>query len=255
MAEIFSNSIDGAWMKAAEIALAAPRHEISPLTVTIERKSGDEDWDDEDARRKINELLDRANRQPVEHVASTIFVRSWWNKSRPREEYYRRYKKNLRKLRSFQQNANGIYLERLINYPGELGKEGLNQLERIIEIFNAGIRRRSAFQATPYFPIADLKPTPYLHFPCLQQVAFIPTHPRQLTVMGFYPVHYLFQRAYGNYLGLVHLGEFMADGMSLRLSRLICIAGVATLEGDTAKLVRPFLRRMKFNQSSVLTKK
>jgi hypothetical protein len=237
--EIFSRTVDHAWMQAVEMALSAPGHELSPLTVTIERQSENDDWDHAEGRRSVNLLLDRAGRQPVEHVASTIFVNSWWNKSRPRSEYYNRYKKNLPKLRSFRQNANGIYLERLINYPGELGKEGLNQLERIIEMFNAGTRRRSAFQATPYFPFTDLKATPYLHFPCLQQVAFIPTPARQLTVMGFYPVHYLFQRAYGNYLGLAHLGEFMAHGMSLRLVRVICIAGVATLEDQTAALVRP----------------
>jgi ribosome modulation factor len=237
--EIFSNSVDGAWKQAVQMALNAPSHEICPLTVTIQRESEDEDWDDAEARQAVNKLLDEASRQPVEHVASTIFMKSWWNKNRPRDEYYRRYKKNLPKLRSFRQNANGIYLERLINYPGELGKEGLNQLERIIQMFNAGTRRRSAFQATPYNPSTDLKATPYLHFPCLQQVAFIPTRAKELTVLGFYPVHYLFQRAYGNYLGLVHLGEFMAQGMSLRLSRVICIAGVATLEEKTSDRVRP----------------
>jgi hypothetical protein len=237
--EIFANRIDGAWMQAVAMALGAPGHEISPLTVTIQHQSDGEEWDDAEARLKVNRLLESADRQPVEHVASTIFVNSWWNKTRPREEYYKRYKKNLTKLRSFKQNVNGIYLERLINYPGELGKEGLNQLERIIQMFNAGTRRRSAFQATPYYPLTDLKATPYLHFPCLQQVAFIPTRGEQLTVLGFYPLHYLFQRAYGNYLGLVHLGEFMAHGMSLRLSRVMCIAGVATLEDKTSDLIRP----------------
>lgn len=236
-------------MQAVEMALGAPGHEISPLTVTIQRHSDTDEWDNTDARLKVNQLLERADRQPVEHVASTIFVNSWWNKARPRDEYYKRYKKNLAKLRSFKQNANGIYLERLINYPGELGKEGLNQLERIIQMFNDGTRRRSAFQATPYYPLTDLKATPYLHFPCLQQIAFIPTRSQQLTVLGFYPIHYLFQRAYGNYLGLVHLGEFMAHGMSLRLSRVICIAGVATLEEKTSELVRPLFPQGEMSRS------
>lgn len=239
MPEILSKSINAAWMKAVEMALGARGHEISPLTVTIERESNGDEWDDAKARLEVNRLLEQAAREPVEHVASTIFMNSWWNKDRPREEYYKRYKKNLPKLRSFKQNANGIYLERLVNYPGELGKEGLNQLEQIIQMFNGGTRRRSAFQATPYYPFTDLKSTPYLHFPCLQQVAFIPTQGQHLTVLGFYPVHYLFQRAYGNYLGLAHLGEFMAHGMSLRLSRVICIAGVAKLEDRTSEHVRP----------------
>jgi len=43
-------------------------------------------------------------------------------------------------------------------------------------------------------------------------------------------MQYLFERAYGNYLGLKRLGEFMAHEMSLRLERVICIAAVGKLD-------------------------
>ena len=44
-----------------------------------------------------------------------------------------------------------------------------------------------------------------------------------LAVTGFYPTQYMFERAYGNYLGLCRLGNFMAHEMELRLSQVVCI--------------------------------
>jgi hypothetical protein len=43
-------------------------------------------------------------------------------------------------------------------------------------------------------------------------------------------MQYLFERAYGNYLGLVRLGRFMAHEMGLQLERVVCMAAVAKLE-------------------------
>jgi hypothetical protein len=243
VAEVIARSVGEAWVKAVRLAMGSKNtNEVCPLITTIEKDKANAEWDDELLRRKVNTLLRRARRQPVEHVASTIFVKSLWRAGMPKEEYFSRYLKIVPKLRRFRQNRKGVYLERLIDYPGDKSGNGLNQLEKIIDFYNSGTRRRSAFQATPYVPEKDLTGQPYLHFPCLQQVAFIPSSNADLTVLAFYPVHYLFQRAYGNYLGLVHLGEFMADSMGLALRRVICMAGVAKLEDQTAALVSRFLR-------------
>jgi len=40
-------------------------------------------------------------------------------------------------------------------------------------------------------------------------------------------MQYLFERAYGNYLGLCRLGRFMAEQMGLSLVKMTCIAVVA----------------------------
>lgn len=40
------------------------------------------------------------------------------------------------------------------------------------------------------------------------------------------PTQYLFEKAYGNYLGLYELGRFMAHELSLELAQLNCIASV-----------------------------
>jgi hypothetical protein len=87
-----------------------------------------------------------------------------------------------------------------------------------------------------YNPFIDASHSPRLGFPCLQQIAFIPDTNRRLTVLGFYPIHYIFERAYGNYLGLAHLGRFMAKEMGLHLDRVICTAGVAQFEVPNKKV-------------------
>ena len=64
-------------------------------------------------------------------------------------------------------------------------------------------------------------------FPCLQQVVF---HTKGsngsdgLEVVAFYANQLLFEKAYGNYLGLYRLGKFMAGEMGLRLTGVTCIA-------------------------------
>ena len=73
----------------------------------------------------------------------------------------------------------------------------------------------------------------------MQQVAFIPEGTNGLRISALYPMHYLWARAYGNYLGLINLGRFMAFEMGLKLTSLTCIALVAKV--DKPKLVTPFL--------------
>jgi hypothetical protein len=60
-----------------------------------------------------------------------------------------------------------------------------------------------------------------------------------LLISALYPMHYLWARAYGNYLGLMNLGRFVAFEMGLELTALTCIALVAKV--DEPDLAAPFL--------------
>ena len=48
---------------------------------------------------------------------------------------------------------------------------------------------------------------------------------------AFYATQYIFDKAYGNYLGLAQLGAFMAREMGLHFARLNVTVGVAKLDG------------------------
>lgn len=75
----------------------------------------------------------------------------------------------------------------------------------------------------------------------MQQIAFVPnSKTASLHVVAFYPHQYLFQRAYGNYLGLIQLGRFVAHEMHLTLTAMTCVSTIADLE-VSAKKIAPIL--------------
>jgi hypothetical protein len=129
----------------------------------------------------------------------------------------------------------GLYFERLIAF-GHGPQDG-NQLEHIIDAYAGGLRRTSAFQATICDPARDSTRQPRLGFPCLQQIAL---HPEgtSLSITGFYGTQYVFERAYGNFLGLCWLGRFLACEMGLTLKQMTCIAAYAPFSGGTRERAR-----------------
>jgi hypothetical protein len=87
-------------------------------------------------------------------------------------------------------------------------------------------------QASIFDPGRDHVRNAQLGFPCLQQVHFVPEN-GGLAVHAFYATQQLFDKAYGNWLGLCHLGQFMACEMGLRLVRLNCYVGTEKLQRVT----------------------
>lgn len=230
MAEIMEKTLAGAWRQAIAAAVESDGSEVIPLTVTISLGQPDSERD-QDFEARLDSMLLRERKQEVETVARTIFPMGLWNPAQPRQQLFERYQRILPKLHKYHQNRRGLYFERLISIPNHNGARPFNQLEHVISAYLAGVHRRTTLQATPFVPQRDLNRAPRSGFPCLQQVSFLPNSKEgSLTILGFYPVHHLFERAYGNYLGLIWLGRFMAHEMGLRLSRMTCVAGVGKLE-------------------------
>jgi hypothetical protein len=240
MPEIDSNSISDVWSKAVVLATNRPGHEVMDLNVTVtglDRGGPDENAD---MRSLLDDMLSTAGMASVETVANTIFPNSFWNPRKPKEELFTRYMKAFPKIRRHPANRRGTYFERMINYPTE-NAEKFNQLKQVFETYLAGNHRRSALQASVIVPWRDLNNARQQGFPCMQQVAFIPTTAtKTLKIVGFYPHQYLFQRAYGNYLGLIRLGRFAAHEMHLTLSAMTCVSTIADLE-VSAQAIAPVL--------------
>ncbi|MFG3594491.1 hypothetical protein ACFXS9_20745 [Bradyrhizobium sp. RDI18] len=87
-------------------------------------------------------------------------------------------------------------------------------------------------QATTFDPGRDHVASAQLGFPCLQQVSFEPTS-AGLVTNAFYATQQIFDKAYGNYLGLAQLGAFMAHEMGMPLARVNVMVGIAKLERIT----------------------
>jgi hypothetical protein len=80
----------------------------------------------------------------------------------------------------------------------------------------------------------------------LQTVSFVPTDVG-LVLNGTYAMQYLVQKAYGNFLGLSHLGAFVASAMNIPLAQVNIFAGVEKLE-FSKKTIWPLLK--KFEQTA-----
>ena len=128
------------------------------------------------------------------------------------------------------------YFNRLINF-GEVDNP-INQLEFIINTWSRKNHRHSALQAAIFDPKIDHSHQRQLGFPCLQHVVFHydgVNGCNGLSIIGFYANQLLFEKAYGNYLGLFRLGKFMASEMKLKLVRVICISTNAKLSDFRSK--------------------
>lgn len=242
---ISEKNLSIAWAKAFLKTIDAGINEISPLLIEVSELSGNRISETLSIRDTLDSELERvkklscnknadvkkksgASLMSVHATANTIFPLSLWKKKRERALLFKRYKKIFCKLQKEDKlNKYGTYFERLINFCPKNQQNGFNQLEKIIEIYQSGNRRRSALQATLLDPSKDLTAQRQRGFPCLQQVAFIPIENEELMIVGFYPKELIFERAYGNYLGLCRLGLFMAHEMGLRLSKMQCLIGVA----------------------------
>ena len=219
-----TTSLTSAWVGA--FLSTYDNGDTSPLVVTITGFTGMPP-ENLQVRARMDELLmTGSGTWRSQTTASTIFPASMWQPGVARDALYSRYLKVYdRRLQKIRQNSRGTYFQRLISY----GPNKSNQLERVIDAWNRGIKRRSAFVTSVFDPETDQKPVPFLGFPCMHQVCFAPQENNGFAVTGFYAKQDIFDRGYGNYLGLARLGLFMADAFGRELTRVTCVASVAGL--------------------------
>jgi hypothetical protein len=232
---IIDNNLSRAWSRLLLTVLDGAGTEVSPMVMSV--TGFDENGavpEDQPLRQALDQLLLRKGRLTVEDVAFTIFPQRLWKMSRgDRTRLFALYRATFPRWQAMNRKANGrgLYFERMVMY-GRGPNDG-NQLEWILSQYNsrAGVRR-SMLQATTFDPGRDHVASAQLGFPCLQQVSFEPTA-AGLVVNAFYATQQIFDKAYGNYLGLAQLGSFMAKEMKVPLVRLNVMVGVAKLERIT----------------------
>ncbi len=207
--------------------------ELTPKIITVKDFNNQDADEDLELRRLLDRHLKNFKHHSCETVAGTIFPVSLWNPALPNnaQSLFERYDKIWPRVqKGNHENRFGVYFQRMTAYePEDSSGEPINQLQRIIDTYNIGTHRRSNLQAAIFDPRRDHSKSRIRGFPCLQQVAFAKVGDDGLAVTAFYPMQYIFDRAYGNYLGLCRLGKFMAAQMGLRMVQMTCFAGVAQL--------------------------
>lgn len=229
---IEESNLSRAWARAFLAIMGRGVQGIVPLNVTVKGLDGGQGAEEPLIRQALEGELAVCGRPSCHTVSNTIFPTSMWSSEADRKELFGRYKKSIPKLKEASlANKYGLYFERFVSF-GSGPKEG-NQLEHVISIYEGGNHRRSALQVAVFDPERDHSNQRRRGFPCLHQVAFTPLSRGKLAITAFYATQDLFEKAYGNYVGLLDLGRFMAHEMGLELSQINCVASVARL-GDRA---------------------
>ncbi len=229
---IKEENLSHAWAKAFLKLLSPGVSEIQPLIIIIDGFEGSLPMEDSNIREAVDVSLKRTGMATCHTVANTIFPKSLWNPHIDREVLYKRYLNILERLRKCPKNKYGLYFERLINIGPENSK--VNQIEHIINTYLGGNHRRSALLASVINPHEDHTNQRRRGFPCLQQVNLSPFGNEGLSITGIYTTQHIYERGYGNYLGLCRLGHFVAHEIRLELKQMICFTSNAKL-GDISK--------------------
>lgn len=225
-------NISTAWIRVLKYIIDNPGKEICPLVLSIT------DFEEnQDIRKKLDNSLNSKNLATIQTVSETIFPKSLYLYCKQdREVLYNEYSKNLVRIKKIDpSNKNGTYFGRLIEFDGVDRK--INQLEIIISSLqeDSKVKRRSKLQASIFNPEIDHTNAMYQGFPCLQHVTFYKTKSNGLVLTSFYAIQHLYRRAYGNWLGLINLGEFVAKEANLKFERFNCHIGVEQLDRLTKK--------------------
>ena len=239
-----------AWGRALLFVLEQSSHNLVPLVISIRDITDNVPQETASIRKALDGNLKLHDKCSCDVTAFTIFPqRLWAQRTFPdRQAFYAMYLECvLPRLKARDhKNSHGTYFERMISYRGSKKKdddylpEAKNQLEHIIAIWhrdkaNGRRPRHSALQIACFDPVKDHTGGALLGFPCLQQVSFSYDEEGNLAVNAYYPTQYIFDRAYGNYLGLSHLGRFMACEIGLKLTRINCFIGQPSLGNDISK--------------------
>ncbi|WP_164743578.1 hypothetical protein [Microbacterium sulfonylureivorans] len=246
---VWGSDIGDAWLNAYEQLL--PRGEVHNLTVNIASPLEE----DLGVRRVIERKLldfetaggkDHRNPQSMDTVASTIFPVALY---RPGPGAAERLFRNVARAESLRAHSRrkgwGTYIGRLTNYPSPAGAR-VNQLELAIDRLSARDKAWSDLYelpigapGEPYAPDsagvslgthADMAyDARTIGNPCLAHISLTRLN-GVVHMVALYRRHHYVARAYGNFLGLGRLLNFLAAESGLEPGELTVVTGHALAE-------------------------
>jgi hypothetical protein len=254
-----STNLSHAWAMALLQVAKGPLNNPPPLVVSITGFDKENlPLEDVRVRQALDTELIARNRNSVEVSSLVVFpYKAWDRRGRPSCEEFSQWclEKYVPRLKALNKkdNSRGLYFERMMRFPYRDSQGRLhshNQLKYVIDWWRehrgtSGSRpRRSGLQMSCFDPREDHNRLPRLAFPCLQQVglSYDPRDKDSLILNAFYPTQFLLDRAYGNYLGLCHLGAFLSHQIGVKLIRMNCFVGCAQLgNGVKKEQIKPLL--------------
>ena len=159
-------------------------------------------------------------------VAATIFPkRTYHILNRDRQKLYKKY----HRIHKVVKGTWGSYFQQMIGWKDSGGKV-INQIEEIINMMND---RDRTYKTSYMIQISN----PIRHFgwprglPCLQKVFVQLDGPsRKMSLLSVYRNHDFGEKAYGNYMGLGHLLEFLAYETGFEIGEVTCVSSHAFID-------------------------
>lgn len=240
---ICESNLSLAWGRLLLAVMHARNSSLNSALLSIQWPDGDLPPEDPNIRTALDNSLKQNGKRSCSETASTIFpYNAWLRKGRPScrdfcawylSKYLPRHKARVKIVGG---KISETYFERMIAFGASHQQGGtpagrfVEQLNHICRIWhrdaaNGRRPRRSALQIACFDPAKDHTGSALSGFPCLQQVSFSYGDASVLAINAYYPTQYVFDRAYGNYLGLCQLGQFMAHELKQKLVRLNCFIG------------------------------
>lgn len=238
---IESTSLSLAWARAFLHTFDVASRNLKPIVLAVEGVAGQLPSEEPEIRQGVDSALSALNMNSVRVSGITIFPYDMWvRRGRPNCVAFSDFcvDRFLPRMKARDpRNRYGTYFERMMRYTGIRNNSlhPVNQLDFVIGLLKRARRTRySALQIGCFDPAKDHTGQSVRGFPCLQQVSVALDDDGKLLLNAYYPTQYIFDRGYGNYLGLCHLGQFLAHEVGTEFTRLTCFVGQPAL-GDVNK--------------------
>ncbi len=248
--------VSTAWRRACHQLIALPEAKGYHTLVRI----ADPCREDPEVRAALERLRLAKAKQPMEAVVNTVFPVALAATSKDHDHLVQRYTALYPRLRAAERrNVYGTYFGRLVCYPNGTGTpvdqlgaliarlrkiSSSSQWKAVYEIGTAyvtdGNETPDSMEAIdgdsgnepPDLPVRiPAGDTQVLDFPCLSHLSFqLDGRTGTVHTAAYYRSHYMFDRAYGNYLALGQLNRWVAQQAGLVPGALSVMSGVARLE-------------------------
>jgi thymidylate synthase len=237
---ISADNVSTAWLQAVRMLDAIKGRKVTHLLVRIANPVAEDDRIREEAQRMIDDWNSTHPKRPMEHIDTTrnsLFPVAFARRSSDLEALANMYRARYTKegLLGFRGNERGTYFGRIVAYPRGDGRDPADQLSetarKLRQELARGSRKSSRYEISIYNERLDRSP---MSFPCLAHLS-VHMHATALHLQAIYRNEYLVGRAYGNYLGLGELQNYLANAVGLEVGELLVTAGHAELDaGRTA---------------------
>lgn len=239
---VSEKNVSTAWLAALDALLTAGGDAVN-LTVSIADPTAEDDGIRQVLDRFIAEQR-RAKPRSVERlstVANTIFPSAWYLPERlgpNAAEHLYEIERTTRPV-SRRRNRRGTYFERMVAWPG--GTEEFNQLDQAVRRLRSararGHQRGHEYEVGVSTPTDEIavpvivagKDRSVRGFPCLSHMSFSLLHDA-VHLLAVYRSHDFVSRAYGNYIGLGRVLQFVAHESGFLVGELVCASASATAE-------------------------